>query len=58
MCMSILPACMSVHHVHACCLCRPDESIGSLGLEFKTVVSFHVGVGIEPRSSGKTNQYS
>jgi hypothetical protein len=30
--MDVLPACMSVHHLHACYLQRPEEDIGFPGL--------------------------
>lgn len=34
-------------------LWKPEESIGSLGLELQSVVSHHVGVGPERGSSGR-----
>lgn len=43
MCVYILPACMSVHHIHAWSL----QSVS----ELQTVVSCHGVLGIEPRSS-------
>jgi E3 ubiquitin-protein ligase NEDD4 len=30
--MSVLPACMSVHHMHTWCLWRPEEGVGSPGI--------------------------
>jgi hypothetical protein len=40
--VTVLPRCMSVHHICVWCLWRPDKSIGSLELELNTVVSHHV----------------
>lgn len=34
-----------MHDLHACCLPRPGEGIGSLELELQTVVNHHVGAG-------------
>lgn len=31
-CMSVLPACMSIHHWYACCPQRSEGVIGSLGI--------------------------
>jgi hypothetical protein len=32
MCLSVLPACASVHHFHAWCLQRPEEGVESSGI--------------------------
>ena len=50
MCMGILPAYLSVHHIYVWCPWRPEEGIGSLGMVLQIVVS---QLEIEPRSSGK-----
>lgn len=42
-CISILPACISLHHMHVWNLQRPKEDIlDPLELEIEQVVSFHV----------------
>lgn len=38
---------MSVHHVLAQCLWRPEEDLGPLGLELQAVASCHMGAGWE-----------
>lgn len=40
--MSILPACMSVHHVPVKCLYRSEKVSNTLELELRMVVSHHV----------------
>lgn len=42
MCVNILPAGLPVHHLHAWYQQKP-EALKTLGLEFQTVVSCHVG---------------
>lgn len=41
--MSIVLACVDLYRMHAWCLQRSEESIGSLELGFLMVVSHHVG---------------
>lgn len=40
--MSVLPACLNVHHMCVWCLWRPEEGLDHLGLELQAVVSSHV----------------
>lgn len=43
MCIDILPACISLHHMHVWNLQRPKEdTLDPLELEIEQVVSFHV----------------
>lgn len=48
LCVCVLPARTHVHHVYAYCLRKPEEGIGSPGLELELVVSCHMGVGTKP----------
>lgn len=43
--MVALPAWMSVHHLCVSSPQRPEDTLGPLELELKTVVSYHVGDG-------------
>jgi len=45
MCMSVLPACTSVHHVCTWCPRMSREGMRSVGLELMTVASSPVGAG-------------
>jgi hypothetical protein len=47
MCMSVLPACMSVHH--AWCLQKTEEVSDALDLKLQMVMSHHVGAGNQTR---------
>lgn len=51
--MCILPACMSVHCVHAWCVWKPEEVMRFTGPECKEGVCCYVVIGIELRSSGR-----
>lgn len=46
LCVGALDVCMSVYHVHVCCLWKPEESMGSLVLDFQLFVSYHMGAGV------------
>ena len=50
MCMSVLPACMYVHHVHAWCPKRSEEDPGS---PETGVTGSCKELGIKPRSSAR-----
>ena len=50
--LSVLSACMSVHHRQVLSAEETKEDI-PLELDLKTVVSCHVMLGIEPRSLGE-----
>lgn len=43
--MSVLPACISVNHVHSCCLRWSEEGIGSLRTGLQMVVSHCADAG-------------
>jgi hypothetical protein len=49
MCMTVLPACVPVSHMHAWNPQRPEECAGM----FQMGVSSYVGAQTEPRSSGR-----
>ena len=55
MCMSILPACMHVHHVHVCCPQGSEEGLDSLNMELQMALSHHVG--IEPNACSLQEQH-
>jgi len=42
-CINVLPACMSLHHMHVWCKLRSGEGMGSPGTELQMVVSCYVG---------------
>ena len=56
-CFSVLCACMSVYHMHAC-PGRPEEGIEHLELESYLAVSCHVGAGTQTLVLWKSNQCS
>lgn len=43
--VDVLPAHVSVHHVHAWFLGSPEEGAGPMELELQTIVTSHVGAG-------------
>lgn len=45
MCMGVMPACMSVNHVHSVSLEGHKKTLDSLELELHMVVSLHVVAG-------------
>lgn len=51
--MCILPACMSMHRVHAWCAWKPEEVMRVTGPGCKEGVCCYVVIGIELRSSGR-----
>lgn len=56
--MDIFLACMDEYHVYAWYSQRPEESVGSLGLELQMLVSCHVAAGSESLVLWKSNQSS
>jgi hypothetical protein len=48
MCIGVLLACLSVHHVHVWCLWRPEEGVG-----FPRIPPELKVIGTEPGSSGR-----
>ena len=51
MCVGVLPACMSVNHL------GQKKALNLLELELKMAVSWHLGLGTEPISSGIAASY-
>ena len=51
--MSVLPTCMSMHDVCVQYLQRPEESVGSLAIEFRLLGLAMWMLGNETRSSGR-----
>ena len=45
LCVDVLPACLSVHHLLACCHCKTDKVSDSLDLELNMTVGGHLGAG-------------
>jgi hypothetical protein len=45
LCVDVLPGSISVYHMCAWCLQRPERALGSMELEAQMVVSCHVGAG-------------
>lgn len=43
--MSVLLACMYVHHVRAYCLLRSEEGVGCSGTGAQKIVTYRVGAG-------------
>lgn len=52
-CMGFLPARMPVYHMNAWCPERAEEESNLLQLESQMVASLHMGLEIEPKSSGR-----
>lgn len=42
--MGVLLVYMSVDHLSACYLWKPEEGVGSLGADVQMVVSLHLGI--------------
>lgn len=51
MCISVLPACMALCHIHTWYPQSLEKGIGSLGIELEIITNHHMGVGLEPGSS-------
>lgn len=51
-CVGILPACISVHHMCARCLWRPEEAVGSPRTGFGDDFDLHVGAGTQNSNMG------
>lgn len=51
--MGVLPACMSIYHMHAWHSQRPEESVRSLELELQMLLITMWKLAIELGSSGK-----
>ena len=45
LCVDVLPASLSVHHLLACCHCKTDKVSDSLDLELNMTVGGHLGAG-------------
>lgn len=57
MCLHVLPACMSTHHMHLWCSQRPEGGIGSLKLELDSF-QYYVGTANQIFNPWKSSQCS
>ena len=51
--IDVLPACMSIQHLHAWCPEKPELGVGSLGISYRQLGVAIWVLGIEPMSLGR-----
>lgn len=51
--MCVFPESMSMYHLYACCLWKPEEGLDPLELELLMTVSRHVDAGNQNRVPGR-----